>query len=155
MPGDEGGGGDACGGTVEGFNQTAFGARLADFVGVPPANVLVNTVPASILVTATIRMPGSGAAMPDGAHDAQLTLIMERLQSLNSTTASGVLQVPVLSIAPATITSTAAEINLATRERHSSKQIQSRLPLLLPEPPATLCWLPCLRVALSSFFSFS
>ena len=102
-------------GTVEGFDQTAFGERLAGFVGVPSAQVLVNAVPASILVTATIRMPISGSTMPNAAHDAQLALILERLQSLNSTTATEILQVPVLSLAPARITSTATDINLATQ----------------------------------------
>ena len=102
-------------GAVEGFDQTAFGERLAGFVSVPPAHVLVNVVPASILVTATIRMPSGGSTMPDAARDAQLTLILERLRSLNSTTATEILQVSVLSITPARITSTATDISSATQ----------------------------------------
>ena len=68
-----------------------------------------------ILVTATIRMPSGGSTMPDAARDAQLALILERLRSLNSTTATEILQVSVLSITPARITSTATDISSATQ----------------------------------------
>ena len=99
-------------GTVEGFNQTAFAEHLANFLGVPVANVQLSVVPSSILVTATILVP-SGAST--NSVTSSSTTILERLRSLDSATASQILQVVVLSIAPPTITSTATDMNAATR----------------------------------------
>jgi hypothetical protein len=99
-------------GTVEGFNQTAFIEHLANFLGVPAANVQLRVVPSSILVTATILVP-SGASTTSVTSSS--TTILERLRSLDSATASQILQVVVLSIAPPTITSTATDMNAATR----------------------------------------
>ena len=99
-------------GTVEGFNQTAFAEHLANFLGVPVANVQISVVPSSILVTATILVP-SGASTTSVTSSS--TTILERLRSLDSATASQILQVAVLSIAPPTITSTATDMNAATR----------------------------------------
>ena len=99
-------------GTVEGFNQTAFAEHLANFLGVPVANVQLSVVPSSILVTATILVP-SGASTTSVTSSS--TTILERLRSLDSAAASQILQVAVLSIAPPTITSTATDMNAATR----------------------------------------
>ena len=94
--------------TIETFMPEDFRKRLAGFVGLSEEQVEVKAAAASLVVTATIVANQGG-----GAAGTSLKAVRERLQTLTAATASGVLGVRVLSIAPVRTVSDATATNKA------------------------------------------
>ena len=116
-------------GTVEGFNQLAFRQTLAGYLGVPVEYVQLSVVSGSILVTASISLPSSNTGATTSTPNVEaVERVQERLTSLDATTATAVLQVPILSMAPPTTISAAESVNEATRRRSHEQRKRRRLP---------------------------
>ena len=122
-------------GTVEGFNQLAFRQTLAGYLGVPVEYVQLSVVSGSILVTASISVPSNTGATTSTPNVEAVERVQERLTSLDATTATAVLQVPILSMAPPTTISAAESVNEATREAVARAKEEAAAPTWVADRP--------------------